>query len=99
MGEMYIKTLAEFEGLKAGDKPLIVDFTASWCPPCKRIAPIYERLAGENPDIVFKKVDVDEASEVAQANGIACMPTFKLFKGGAEVESAKIEGASEEKIN
>ena len=94
MGDIYIKTLADFEALKAGDKPLVIDFTASWCPPCKMIGPIFEGKVAEYPELVMKKCDVDEASEVAQAVGIRCMPTFLVFKGGAEAK--RMEGANPE---
>ena len=54
----YLKTKAEFEQtLKdAGDKLVVVDFTASWCPPCKMIAPVYEEMAKEFVDVTFYKV-------------------------------------------
>ena len=78
----------------AGGKPLIIDFTATWCPPCQRIGPVFAAKAAENAnEVVMKKVDVDANSEAAQAAGINCMPTFKVYKNGAEVE--KMEGASD----
>ena len=92
--DKYITSLAQFNELKGGAKPLVIDFTATWCPPCQRIGPIYEGLMAEYPELVMKKVDVDAASDVAQACGIQCMPTFKVFKNGAESE--KLEGASEQ---
>merc|ERR1712232_1406543 len=64
---------------------LVVDFTASWCPPCKMIAPIFEKLAEENPDVIFIKVDVDEAADVAADQNISGMPTFKFFKNKTKV--------------
>ena len=93
-GDIYIKTLADFEALKKGSKPLVVDFTASWCPPCKRIGPIFEAKVAEYPELVMKKCDVDEASEVAQAVGIRSMPTFMVFKGGEQVD--EMSGANEQ---
>ena len=80
------------------DKLLVIDFTATWCPPCKMIAPKFDAMANENTDVTFRKVDVDANSEAAQAAGIQCMPTFKFYKGGAELTDAKIEGANEQKI-
>ena len=63
----------------------------SRCPPCKRIAPIFEKMADVNPDVVFVKVDVDDASDVAEHFGIKAMPTFKFIKLGKEVNT--LEGA------
>ena len=58
-----------------GDKPAIVDFTATWCGPCRSIAPILEELAKENKDqIVIYKVDVDKCRDIAEAFGITSIP-------------------------
>eukprot|EP00531_Pseudo-nitzschia_arenysensis_P003483 CAMPEP_0116131212 /NCGR_PEP_ID=MMETSP0329-20121206/8887_1 /TAXON_ID=697910 /ORGANISM="Pseudo-nitzschia arenysensis, Strain B593" /LENGTH=96 /DNA_ID=CAMNT_0003625631 /DNA_START=98 /DNA_END=388 /DNA_ORIENTATION=+ len=84
--------MSEFEAAKAGDKLLVIDFTATWCPPCRMIAPHFEKMAEEHPEALFHKVDVDDASDIAGACGISCMPTFQFFKGGKMV--AKIEGAN-----
>lgn len=60
-----------------GTKPAIIDFTASWCGPCRSIAPILEELAKEYQDqIVIYKVDVDKAGEIAQAFGITSIPAI-----------------------
>ena len=96
--EMYLATKADFEAAIAatanGGKPLVIDFTATWCPPCKRIGPIYEGHAANYPELVLKKLDVDANSEAAQAAGIQAMPTFKVYKDGAEVNSMR--GASDQ---
>merc|ERR1712170_157712 len=86
-GLPQLKNKAEWEGaLKdAGDKLVVVDFTASWCGPCQRIAPVFAKLAEEMADVCFVKVDVDENEETAQACGIQSMPTFQFFKLGHKV--------------
>jgi ubiquitin C len=97
-GVKMVEDKAEFDALVAGDKTVIVDFTAVWCPPCQRIGPVFAAMAeeAEMSDIVFVKVDVDANADTAQACGISCMPTFQLFKGGTMVD--KLEGASEDGI-
>ena len=89
--EEFDKVLAE-----AGDKLVVVDFTATWCGPCQRIAPVFVKMAEEMGDVVFVKVDVDENDETSQACGISCMPTFQFYKAGEKVH--EFSGASEEKI-
>ena len=89
-----ISDTGEFDGLiRSSPKPVLVDFFATWCGPCVRIAPVLDALAKEHPQVEFVKVDVDEAQELAQAQGIRAMPTFKMFKGGAEV--GMVRGADE----
>lgn len=69
----------------AHDRPVIVDFTASWCGPCQRLAPIVERLAAESGGRYrVVKLDVDESEETASRFGVKSMPTLVVFNGGAE---------------
>ena len=65
-------------------RTVVVDFTATWCGPCQRIAPVFEALAAEWEWVDFVKVDVDENQETAAACGINCMPTFQFYKNGAK---------------
>ncbi|CAG9462599.1 unnamed protein product [Pedinophyceae sp. YPF-701] len=78
----------------ANNKPVIVDFAATWCGPCKMIAPKFEALAREHGGAaVFCKVDVDEASDVASACGVSAMPTFQVWIKGEKVD--EVRGANE----
>ena len=74
------------------DKLTVVDFTASWCPPCQMIAPKFDEKAKElEGKVNMVKVDVDENEDTAQACGIEAMPTFQFYKGGEKVH--QIRGA------
>ena len=78
----------------AGDKPVMVDFFATWCPPCVKATPIFEEFAKEYEGrVVILKVDVDECEEISKEHGITSMPTFVLFKNGKEEK--RLSGFSE----
>lgn len=65
------------------DKPVLVDFTATWCGPCKMLAPIVDKLADEFVGTYkVAKVDIDEANQTARKYGIRSVPTVMVFKGG-----------------
>jgi thioredoxin 1 len=67
-------------------EPVLVDFWAPWCGPCRMIAPVVEELAGENAGIKIGKLNVDEAPGAAQSYGVSSIPTLMVFKNGEVVE-------------
>lgn len=84
-----------FESLKNGNLPLVVDFWATWCGPCRMVAPIISKLAEKyDGKIVVGKCDVEENDDLAEEFGIRNIPTILFFKGGEIVD--KIVGAQSE---
>lgn len=78
-----------FDEAVAGDKPVLVDFFATWCGPCRMIAPSVEQLAAEYEGrAVVGKVDVDQEPGLAQRFGVMSIPTLVVMKGGEVVEQA-----------
>ena len=72
-----IKVTAEnFDEVLSSGKPVLVDFWATWCGPCKMMSPVVDELAEEHPEIAVCKVNVDEESALASAFGIMSIPTF-----------------------
>lgn len=85
-------TSENFESLKNGEQPLVVDFWATWCGPCRMVGPVISELAQEyDGRIVVGKCDVEENEELSMEFGIRNIPTILFFKGGQVVD--KIVGA------
>ncbi len=81
-------TKENFEEIKNGDKPVLLDFYADWCGPCRMIAPTIEEIANERDDIIVGKVNVDEQGELAQAYDVMSIPTLIVLKGGEVANQA-----------
>ncbi|KAG8191028.1 hypothetical protein JTE90_029471 [Oedothorax gibbosus] len=80
----------------AGDKLVVVDFHATWCGPCKMMAPFFTELSEEFTDVVFLKLDVDEVEEIAGQYEVSGIPKFVLIKDKKQV--AEMMGTDKDKL-
>ena len=90
-------TDASVSELIESGKPVVVDFWATWCGPCKRLIPVIEKLAEEYEGrVVIGKYNVDEENDLASANRIMSIPTLLFFKNGQQVKELRMTGAHPE---
>nr|CAD7458387.1 unnamed protein product [Timema tahoe] len=80
----------------SGTKLVVVDYTATWCGPCQRIAPHFEQFARKYPRACFLKVDVDKCQETAANQGVSAMPTFIFYRNKTKID--RIQGANHEAL-
>ena len=81
-------TEQNFSSLSSGDKPLLVDFWATWCGPCKIMEPVVEKLAEKYSDrMTFGKVNVDEEMSISSQYQVLSIPTFMVFKNGQPMDA------------
>ena len=77
-----------FEEVKNSDKPVLLDFYADWCGPCRMVAPILHEIAEERPDVIVGKINVDNEEELAMKFGVYSIPTIVVMKNGAVVKQS-----------
>lgn len=77
-----------FESVKNSEKKVLLDFYADWCGPCRMVSPIVDEIAEENPQYLVGKINVDEEPELAQAFGVATIPTLVVINDGKIVSQS-----------
>ncbi|HEX9762149.1 MAG TPA: thioredoxin [Acidimicrobiia bacterium] len=92
MAEIVTLEDGTFNDVISGDTPVLVDFWAEWCGPCRVIAPVLEEIAHEKDGFIIGKLNVDHNPQAAAANDVMSIPTLILFKDG--VEKKRIVGAA-----
>ncbi|MCM8767959.1 MAG: thioredoxin [Candidatus Omnitrophica bacterium] len=102
MEDVLILNIENFDEIIKNNEKVVVDFWASWCMPCKIVAPVFENLAKKyKGSIVFAKVNVDENPDIAAKFDIMSIPNFVIFKNGekiGQIVGAMPENVLEEKI-
>ena len=81
-------TQNNFEEVKNSDRPVLIDFYADWCGPCRMVSPIVDAIAEENPRYLICKVNVDEEPDLAGEFGVMSIPTLVVMKNGEVVNRA-----------
>ncbi|KAK9277023.1 hypothetical protein L1049_006562 [Liquidambar formosana] len=87
---------AHFDASKESGKLMVIDFTATWCGPCRLLEPTLNEFAAKYTDVEFVKIDVDELPDVANEFGVEAMPSFQLTKKGKLVD--KVVGVKKEEL-
>ncbi len=97
MAAEHIKENQFEEKVIKSTKPVLVDFFATWCGPCKMMSPILDKISEERSDVAIYKVDVDENPDLAAEYGVMSIPTLVYFKAG-KVESVNVGGRSKAQV-
>ena len=95
----WLRSCEQYEELSLGHKPIVIEFWAAWCEPCKHITPTFEELSSQTGELTFLMVDVDDKAfgfEFSRAHGVRAMPTFQIIVDGVKV--AELIGADQQKL-
>lgn len=87
MATKKVDTASFDSDVLGSSKPVVVDFWAEWCGPCKMIAPSLEEISEENADVEIAKVNIDENQDLAVKFGVRSIPTLMMFKDGQHVDT------------
>ena len=82
MAALHVTNQSFYEEVIASDKPVLVDFWAPWCRPCRMVVPLVEAIAEERDDVKVVKINVDEEPELAGRFGVMSIPTLMVFRDG-----------------
>ncbi|XP_074278740.1 thioredoxin H5-like [Silene latifolia] len=85
-----------FHASKMSDKLIVIYFTASWCSPCRFMAPVLDEFAAHYTDVEFDKIDIDELFNVSQEFGVQALPAFLFIRRGKEID--RVTGAKREEL-